>query len=118
MKACLGKRLNPAIPNKTINNSNTQKVDSFNGTLRRSLPRNLTFTKNFSGRAHSAAHSSNHGPGNSIHGLCSGVSAAVLTGGSVAIDKALDKMHKAHVMIKCITDQCLTEHRGLINAEN
>ena len=58
----------------------------------------MTFTKNFSVRAHSAAHSSSHGPGNSVHGLCSGVSAAILTGGSV--DKALDEMQKAHEMDK------------------
>ena len=43
LHACLGKRLNPAIPNKTINNSNTQKVGSFNRTLQQSLPRNVTF---------------------------------------------------------------------------
>ena len=76
----------------------------------------MTFTKNFSVRVHSATHSSNHGPGNSIHGLYSGVSAAIPTGGSV--NKALDEMQKAHEMIKCITDLRLTEHRGSINAEN
>ena len=55
-------------------------------------------------------------PGNSIRGQCYGVGAAIPTGGSV--DKALDEMQKAHEMIKCITDLCLTEHRGSINAEN
>ena len=39
-------------------------------------------------RAHRDALSSNHGPGNSIRGLCSGVGAAIPTGGSV--NKALD----------------------------
>ena len=90
LHACPGRMMNPAILDKTIKNSNTQKVGSFNRTIRRSLPRNVTFTKNYSVREHSAAHSSSHGPGNSIHGLCSGVGAAIPTGGSV--DKALDKM--------------------------
>ena len=57
----------------------------------------MTFIRNFSGRAHNAAHSSNHGPGSSIHGLCSGVGATIPTGGSV--DKSLDEMQlKAHDM--------------------
>ena len=89
LHACPGRMMNPAILDKTIKNSNTQMVRSFNRTLRRSLSRNVTFTRNFSGREHSAAHPSNHGPGNSIRGLCSGVGAAIPTGGSV--DKALDE---------------------------
>lgn len=62
-------------------------VESFNRTLRRSLPRNVTFTRNFAGRAHSAAHSSNNGPGDSIRSLCAGVGCAIPSGGSV--DKSL-----------------------------
>ena len=58
--ACVSKRLSPAILDKTIKNSNSQKVESFNRVLRGSLPRNVTFTCIFSGQAHSAAHSSNH----------------------------------------------------------
>uniref|UniRef100_K1Q240 Mutator-like transposase domain-containing protein n=1 Tax=Magallana gigas TaxID=29159 RepID=K1Q240_MAGGI len=62
-------RLSPAVLDKNIN---SQKVESFNRTLRRSLPRNVTFTRNFAGRVHSAAHSSNNGPGDSILSLCAG----------------------------------------------
>ena len=92
LHACISKRLSPAVLAKTIKNSNSQKVESFNRTLRRSLPRNVTFTRNFSGRAHSAVHSSNNGPGSSIRGLCSGVGAAIPTSGLV--DKTLDKVQK------------------------
>ena len=80
LRACVSKRLSPAILDKTIKNSNSQKVESFNRVLRRSLPRNVTFTRSFSGRAHSAAHSSNHGPGNSVRSLCAGVGAAIPSG--------------------------------------
>lgn len=87
LRACISKRLSPAVLDKTIKNSNSQKVESFNRTLRRSLPRNVTFTRNFAGRAHSAAHSSNNGPGDSIRSLCAGVGCAIPSGGSV--DKSL-----------------------------
>ena len=60
LRACVSMRLSPAILDKTIKNSNSQKVESFNRVLRRSLPCNVTFTCIFSGQAHSAAHSSNH----------------------------------------------------------
>lgn len=92
LHACISKRLSPAVLAKTIKNSNSQKVESFNRTLRRSLPRNVTFTRNFSGRVHSAVHSSNYGPGKSIQGLCAGIGAAIPTGGSVY--KSLDKVQK------------------------
>ena len=88
LRACVSKRLSPAILDKTIKNSNSQNVESFNRVLRRSLPCNVTFTRSFSGQAHSAVHSSNHGPGNSVRGPCAGVGAAIPSGGSV--DKSLD----------------------------
>lgn len=94
LRACISKRLSPAVLDKTIKNSNSQKVESFNRTLRRSLPRNITFTRNFSGRAHSAAHSSNNGPGDSIRSLCAGVGCAIPSGGSV--DKSLQDIQKNH----------------------
>ena len=86
----------PAILDKTIKNSNSIKVESFNRGLRRSLPRNVTFTCSFSGRAHSAAHSSNHGAGNFVRGLCAGVGAAIPSGGSV--DKSLDQLQNSYEM--------------------
>lgn len=94
LRACISKRLSPAVLDKTIKNSNSQKVESFNRTLRRSLPRNVTFTRNFAGRAHSAAHSSNNGPGDSIRSLCAGVGCAIPSGGSV--DKSLQDIQKNH----------------------
>ena len=42
LHACISKRLSPAVLDRTIKNTNSQKVESFNRTLRRSLPRNVT----------------------------------------------------------------------------
>ena len=67
---CIEYRLSDDMLQVTRFNSNSQKVEAFNRSLKRSLPKNVTFTRNFSGRAHSAAHSVNNGPGNSIRKLC------------------------------------------------
>lgn len=98
LHACFSKRLSPAVLDKTIKNSNSQKVESFNRTLRRSLPRNVTFTRNFAGRAHSAAHSCNNGPGSSLRGLCAGVGASIPSGGQV--DQTLDKIQTDYELNK------------------
>ena len=57
---------------KTKLNSNTQKVESVNRRIRRSLPKNVTYARNVFGRCHSAVHSSNYGPGGSLVRLCAG----------------------------------------------
>ncbi|XP_056003425.1 uncharacterized protein LOC130049607 [Ostrea edulis] len=41
LRACVNKRLAPSVLDKSILNSNTQKVESFNRRLRRSLPKNV-----------------------------------------------------------------------------
>ena len=112
--ACLGKRLNPAIFwTRPLKNSYTQKVKSFNRTFWRSLPRDVTFTRNFSGRVHGAAHSSNNGPGNSMHGLCSGVSASIPTGGSVDELQTAHKMDKMYQRPISYKTQRVNKHRKL-----
>ena len=68
---CIEYRLSDDMLELTKLNSNSQKVEASNRSLRRSLPKNVTFSRNFSGRAHSAVHSVNNGPGNSIRRLCS-----------------------------------------------
>ena len=49
---------------KTTLNSNSQKVECVNRVLRRSVPTNVTYPRNFVGRSHSAVHSVNNGPKN------------------------------------------------------
>ena len=67
---CINYRLGPHILEKTKLNTNTQKVESVNQTIRRSLPKTLTFPRCFPGRAHSAVFSVNNGPGESLVRLC------------------------------------------------
>ncbi|XP_062621395.1 uncharacterized protein LOC134282986 [Saccostrea cucullata] len=83
LQTCVNRRLAPSVLDKSILNTNTQKVESFNRRLRRSLPKNVTFARNFHGRAHSAAHSTNNGPGESIKVLCAGVGAPIPEGGGL-----------------------------------
>ena len=51
---------------KRQNNSNSQKVVSVNNVIRHCLPKNMTYSRTFSGRAHSAVFKCNNGPGESI----------------------------------------------------
>lgn len=83
IRSCVHIRLSPSVLDKTILNTNTQKVESFNRVLRQSLPRNVTFSRNFSGRAHSAAHCSNNGPGDSLISLCTEIGAEIPQKGKV-----------------------------------
>ena len=64
-------RLADNIVNLTRLNTNSQKVEGTNRAIKRSLPKDKTFSRNFESRAHSALHSVNNGPGNSLRKLCS-----------------------------------------------
>ena len=80
-------RLGPAILDRTKLNTNTQKVEATNRSMRRSLPKHLTFSRNFPGRAHSAAHNINNGPGiivQSIYKLCKIVGSPIPSGTRVS----------------------------------
>lgn len=67
---CIEYRLGQKMLEKTKYNTNTQKVESVNKVIRRSLPKSITFPRCFPGRAHSAIFASNNGPGESIVKLC------------------------------------------------
>lgn len=72
--------------------TNTQKVEATNRTIRRSLPKNVTYTRNFEGRAHAAIHSINNGPGQSINNLCLKLGTPIPQGTKAAMSlKSLDK---------------------------
>lgn len=62
--------------------------------MRRSLPKNVTFSRNFSGRSHSAAHSINHGSGESIYKLCRAVGSPIQAGTRVC--RALYQLQKVN----------------------
>lgn len=90
LRQCVEYRLGPKSLRKTKLNANTQKVESFNRTLRRSLPKNVTFSRNFPGRSHASAYSSNNGPGDCILGLCKAIDCEIPEGGKVS--KSLKSM--------------------------
>lgn len=81
---CIDYRLGPKMLVKTRLGTNTQKVEATNRSLRRSLPKNVTHTTNFAGRAHAAVHSVNNGPGSSIHSLTKSLGAPISKGTKVA----------------------------------
>ena len=107
LRKSVSKRLGPKILEKTRLNMNTNFVEGFNRSLRRSLPSNVTFKKNVSGRAHSAVHSVNYGPGESILELCSALHCEIPVGSSAygalkSIQKYdfLQKQHKQSLEYK------------------
>ncbi|XP_045185911.1 uncharacterized protein LOC123543910 [Mercenaria mercenaria] len=77
-------RLGEDMLMKTRLNSNTQKVEGTNRAIKRSLPKNVTFTRNFPGRLNSAIHSVNNGPGQSVIKLCRAADCPIPESGRVA----------------------------------
>lgn len=98
LRKAVNKRLGPSILKKTRMNMNTNFVEGFNRSLRRSLPSNVTYKRNFSGRAHSAVHSVNFGPGESILELCSALHFSIPVGSSAF--KALKSIQKIDILQK------------------
>ncbi|KAK3094151.1 hypothetical protein FSP39_024742 [Pinctada imbricata] len=84
LEKCLAYRLSLPRFEKTKLNSNSQKVESVNRTLRCSLPTNVTYPRNFAGRSHSAVHSRNYGPGESLTRLMETEGCSVPKGSRVA----------------------------------
>ena len=73
-------RLGQDMLEKTKMNTNTQKVEASHRSMRRSIPKSVTFSRHFPGWSHSAAHNINHGPGESIYQLCKVVGSPISPG--------------------------------------
>ena len=84
IRKCVNLRLGPGVLNKTMLNTTSNKSESANKTIRRSVPRHTTFSAVFSGRCHSGVHASNHGAAESIAKLCDRVGCPIAKGSSVA----------------------------------
>ena len=104
LRKTINKRLDPRIIEKTRLNTNTNFFEGFNRSLRRSLPSNVTFKKNVSGRAHAAAHSVNYGPGESILELCSALHCAIPVHSSSHM--ALKNIQKVDILQKQHKKNC------------
>ena len=92
IRQCVNYRLGPKALKQTRLNLNMQKC------LRRSLPKNVTFTKNFEGRVHAAVHSVNLGPGESLLMICEQLGAPISPGSST--EKALKAIQRTDQLQK------------------
>ena len=90
---CIEYRLGSDILLKTKLNTNSQKCEATNRCLRRSLPKNTTFGRNFPGRAHSAIHSINNGPGESLRKLCHSAGCPIPPSSKVALAILKEQRH-------------------------
>ena len=99
MEKCIMYRLSEERFHMTRLNSNSQKVESVNRSLRRSVPTNVTYSRNFDGRSHSAVHSVNNGPGESMTLLMEMEGCPVPPGGRLA--KALKRDQQNYTYNKC-----------------
>ena len=80
LQECVNLRLGPSILDKTRLNTNTQKVESANQTMRRAMPTHTTFP----GRCHSAVPATNYRSAESLARLCDGMGCSISPGSSVA----------------------------------
>ena len=85
-------RLSGNAIEKTRQNRNTQKVESLNRVIRRSLPNNVTFCRNAVHRVHSAVHSVNNGNSQSLLTILSRLGCQVPQGSR--IHRSLKSMQK------------------------
>lgn len=102
---CIEYRLSDSTLQYTKLNSNTQKVEATNRSLKRSLPKNSTFSRNFTGRAHSAIHSVNNGP-DSLRKLCASAGCPITRGSRCdqalsSIERIYEKEKKRQVSLPC-----------------
>ncbi|CAG2251507.1 unnamed protein product [Mytilus edulis] len=115
LRECVKYRLGPTMLNRTCKNTNTQKAEATNRAIRATVPSNVTFTRNYKGRVHTAIHNVNNGPGESIVKLCKAAGVpinqeVVLPTGLKNIQQHNEK-HKLYKQSKQYTDQrCSKKH--------
>ena len=85
----------------TSNNSNTNKCEASMKGIKKTLPKQLNFFRNYSPRAHIAVHGMNMGPGTSTREMCSAVGAPISESSAVAkATKAMDDKKQYHSIRK------------------
>ncbi|CAG2251503.1 CTRB [Mytilus edulis] len=115
LRECVKYRLGPTMLNRTCKNTNTQKAKATNRAIRATVPSNVTFTRNYKGRVHTAIHNVNNGPGESIVKLCKAAWVPIEPGSRAArglknIQQHNEK-HKLYKQSKQYTDQrCSKKH--------
>ncbi len=107
---CAEFRLGCNVVDKTKFNLNTQKCEAVNKAMRRSLPRDTTFSRNFHGRAHSAVHTVNAGSSaRSVARLRQSLGCGVSKHSK--IDKALRKTHQKTLQCKRYKQTAISKER-------
>lgn len=106
LENCLKYRLSETMLEKTKLNSNSQKVECTNRVLRRSIPTNVTYPRNFDGRAHSAIHSINNGAGESLTKLLHRGGCTVPGGSRVAQTLKSEQQTKCYQKQYQKSDKC------------
>ena len=84
LRECVNLRLGPSILDKIKLNTNTQKVESANQTMRRDMPIHTTFSAMFESLCHSAIYVANYGSAESLTQVCDGMGCSISPGSSVA----------------------------------
>ena len=81
----------------TSNNCNTNKSEASMKGIKKCVPSQLTFSRNYSPRAHIAVHGMNSGPGTSIAEMCQAVGAPISDKSAVGkAAKSMDKRKDYH----------------------
>ena len=83
LRDCIGYLFGASIVENAKLNSNSQKVESVN-KVRHALPKNVTLTRNFSGRAHCAVFKCKNGPGEAILKLSEAIGGSIPSNSKVS----------------------------------
>ena len=85
----------------TSNNCNTNKCEASMKGIKKAVPKQLNFPRNYSPRVHIAVHGMNMGPGTSTREMCRAVGAPITESSSVdKATKAMDAKKKYHSIRK------------------
>lgn len=113
LRAILLLRLGVESLRLTRFNTNTNKNEAINRGLSVSLPKNVNFARNASGRMHSAVHRMNYGEGNSLVHKTEHLGCPLSQGGRVA--RAVRQMQLVTVYRRAYMRQRLNKRRLLNN---
>lgn len=98
LRECIDYRIGQKTVTDTMFLTNTQKSEGVNRAFSLRNPKNTTYSRNFSGRIHSAVHQMNNGPGQSLSLQLQAVGAPITPGSRIA--RQLKQKQKRHAYIK------------------
>ena len=117
LNECINYRLGHVMLKNTKYLLSTQKVEATNRAISETIPRNITFTKNYFGRSHAAVHRVNAGTNEALLKECHNAGAPLTPGTRVTRKlkrmqdhdkylkdrkKSLNAMQQCHLKKKCL----------------